>query len=457
MSEEEKFTKPKHRNIADVYAKRIDDSVSIQNAHTDPAGLNFNMNNLNAVESDAMGETMTNYMCNIINRRNAMDFNQPNMNCGPYGSSCADNNSEISVSVRHFRSIESQRNSIDSQVSQVQMSETKMTFENHSRKHKMKAKKRQRNYLYARRGSRRASSSSIESQQITNQMICNRYPVYGRSNSSRPIANTCTKADINELLNRNNLQEITNGSDDDKSFEESTTMQITTEPSNNNMLAALGSHHHRHMADSSLNMPNDMSHEKQAVIEQVLKSILKNSTEQEIEQLLNSYERNGNGQNSIRNSKTQRNSHSKVYANQKDERFSSEITSDIDLATSISSSMNIDLIPPLDGTQSSFSDQSVNRLKTQSQNSKRSCDVGIQANDYDISSHTRQKSRENGLCEKLQPNYHNQDNDYTETHQLLPFRKRDAPNIVRKDTMTSKHLSESERAEKLRELLMPSN
>lgn len=57
LSEDEKFAKPKHRIIADAYAKRMDDviSVSIQNSHTDPAGLNFDMNNLNSAVSDAMG------------------------------------------------------------------------------------------------------------------------------------------------------------------------------------------------------------------------------------------------------------------------------------------------------------------------------------------------------------------------------------------------------------------
>lgn len=418
-----------------------------------------------------------------------MEFGEQNTNCVPYTSSCADNNSEISVSFRHV-SVESRRNSIDSQVSQVsvKMSETniKATLESRSQKHKtvnMKTKKRQRNYLYAKRTNRRASSSSVESQRITNQMqnIKYKHPhriqvtenTIGRQ-IGRRSAISATPADINdikELLNRHNLK-LTSDDDDNQSMDEHHAVN-SSEPSN--MLVPLGAHPPQPIdSTDSLEMSNE---KKEASIEQILKCILKNSNGKQLENLLRrSYERANErteygsstmgkkDRNSMKSSKNQRNSHSKMYAQQKnDEPISSKAKYDKDQTNSMSSSMEIGMISHLNGTQSSFSDQSTNRMKTESQNSKASCDVGIQANDYDITSHARNRSQSRDDCdkdylpEKLQSHYHNhQDDDgCTEMHQLLPLKKRDQPTIVRKNTMGSKQLSESEKMEKLKKLLLP--
>lgn len=473
QSEDEKLAKPKHRIIADGYGQRGDEvvSVSVGNSHTDPAGVNFDMNDLNSGESDGMG--IANYLCNIMNRRNAdtltrTDFTEPTTNCGaPYASSCADNNSEISMSFRHV-SVGSRRNSIDSQMSQmsVKMSETniKASLESHSQQHKsVNMKQRQRNYLYARRTNhrRRASNSSVESQRMTNQLrnieykhpICN---TMGRQIERRSaIAATATTADIADIqqIFSQNVQMQHTSDDDDQSIDE---LQHSS-----NALVPL-SDHQRHRADSVDSL--DVSNDKQAAIEQMLKNILKNSTEKQIEALLNTCDRNGlngigkSGRNSTRN---QRHSHNKIYAP------NIEDVEQVDVASSISSSLDVDCIRRLDGTQSSFSDQSLSRMKTRSQSSKGSCDVGIQANDYDIASHTRRRSREDcpqnyqydddakdNLPEKFQSNYRQHQDD--ETNQLLPYRKRDVPTIVRKDTLSGKHLSESEKMEKLKKLLLPS-
>lgn len=487
LSEDEKFTKPKHRIIADAYAKRMDDviSVSIQNSHTDPAGLNFDMNNLNAAQSDAMDPTLTNYLRNIINRRNAvtmttMDFNEPTTNCAAYTSSCADNNSEISVSVRHF-SVESRRNSIDSQVS-VKMSETniKATLESHSQKHKrvnVKAKKSQRNYLYNKRTNRRASSSSVESQRITNQTRAFKYrhpsnriqlSSMGRQSERRSAVVAANDFnDIHLMLNRNNMATT---SDDDQSNDESNPMQIENEHSN--MLVPLGAPHQQQMVDSVDSLDVSNGQDTSFLDEKIMEFIRSNSGKQLESFLRNNYDRsndrtkNGlhgiakNGRSSLRNSKNQRHSHNKMFLQQKSDvqPFTSKmIKNDNDMGTSMSSSMDIDIIQHLDGTRSSFSDQSINRMKTQSQNSKSSCDVGIQANDYDIASHTHciDDCNKDKLLEKIQLNYQ-QHEDYAimETDQLLPFRK--PPSIVRKDNIITKHLSESEKKEKLFKLLMPS-
>lgn len=468
-------------------------SVSIENSHTDPAGINFDVNNLNPAESEEMGATLTNYLCSIINRRNAvtletMELGEQNANCVPYTSSCADNNSEISVSVRHF-SVASRRSSVDSQVSQVscvsvKMSETniKATLESRLQKHKsvnMKTKKRQRNYMYAKRTNRRASSSSIESQRITNQMQNIKYKHPNRIQVSentigrqvgRRSAISATPANINDIkqiLNRANFK-----FDDDDLSDDETQAVIETEPSN--MLVPLGAHPPQpNDSTDSLEMSNKKN---EASIEQILQCILKNSNGKQLENLLRrSYERSNErtehasstmgkrDRNSMKSSKNQRNSHSKMYAHQKnDEPISSKVKHDKETTNSISSSMDFGISAHLNGTQSSFSDQSMNRMKTQSQNSKRSCDVGIQANDYDIASHVKNRSRSRDDCdkdylpEKLQSHYlNNQDDECTEAHQLLPMKKRDQPTIVRRNTTRNKDLSESERVKKLKQLLMP--
>lgn len=355
MSEDAKFTKPKHRIIADAYAKRMDDviSVSYQNSYSDPAGINFDMNNLNVAESVTMGATLTNYLPNIINRRNAVtvaDFKDQSSN---YASSCADNNSEISVNVRQV-SIESRRNSIDSQVSQVsfKVSETNIKATLNSQKHKgykVKAKRRQRNILSSKRTNRRASSSSVESQRITNQMKQFKYKCPGFQVSANTVdrqferRSACTTVDIDAMNQvRNHLNQIPLTSDEDQRNDKSQIMQI----------------------------------------------------------------------------------------------------------------MDIDVFQQMDGVQSSLSDQSMNRVLTQSQTSKHSCDVGIQTNDYDISSHHQLR----GDCDKdnfpeKQPFNYQQDDEYTGTHQLLPVRK--PSSIVRRENLGSKHLSKSQRNELINELLLP--
>lgn len=462
-------------------------SVSIQNSHTDPAGLNFDMNNLNAAESDGMDPTLTNYLRNIINRRNAvtmttMDFNEPNANCTAYTSSCADNNSEISVSVRHF-SVESRRNSVDSQVSQVsvKMSETniKATLESHSQKHKrvnMKSKKSQRNYLYNKRTNRRASSSSVESQRITNQtrafkyrhpsnrIQVNAHAGGGRQNERRSaVATAADFNDIHFMLNRNNLKQITLTSDDDQSNDDTSAMHLANEHSNMLVpLGALNAYQHQHQMTDSVDSLDASNDQHTSFLDEKIMEFIRSSSGKQLENLLRnsydrtSYDRTNNGlnginksnRNSMRGSKNQR--HNKLYSQQpppmKDDQFTSKIKADKDLGTSLSSSMDIDIIKHLDGTRSSFSDQSINRMKTQSQNSKGSCDVGIQTLD-DCS------NKDAHLADTIHLNYQ-QDEDFTETHQLLPFRK--PPSIVRKDTISGKHLSESEKKEKLFKLLLPS-
>lgn len=479
VSEDGRFTKPKHRIIADAYAKRMDDviSVSYQNSYSDPAGLNFDMNNLNAAGSDAMGATLTNYLPNIINRRNAVtsrDFIENNGNCA---SSCVDNNSEISwksVSVRHLR-VESRRNSIDSQVSQVsvKVSETniKATLNSHSQKHKsvkMKAKRRQRNFFSARQTIRRASSSSVESQRITNQMknIKYKYPNVQVNPIDRQIErrSACTPAEINAIKMRDHFKQIPMTSDEDQRTDDPQTMHIIDEPPN--MLVPFGMNLHQQI-DSGDSL--DTSHDMEIDPMQILKSVVKNGNEQQLETfLMNSSEKQlknlyqigiEQARSKQKCGKNQR--YNNMYAQKKmDDQTLSKLRNGNDSATSMSSSMEDDLLQPIDRNRNSLSDHSINRQKAQSQNSKRSCDIGIQAYDYDITLNTRKQSKDDydkdNLPEKLQTNYR-QDDDEEETHQLLPNRKRDGPQIVRRENLSGRHLSGSEMNQQMKKLLFPDN
>lgn len=411
--DDDKCTKPKHHIIADAYAKRMDDviSVSIENSHTDPAGLNIHdVNNLNSAESEAMGATLTNYLCNIINRRNAIttaapDFIEPNMHCASYASSCSDNDSKSKIS----------------QVSTVKISESK-NLGRHSKRQNIfelgRKIRRKRNYLYSSvQKTPRASSSSVDSHDSLQSARKYKY----RTNRTQINANADTIQDFSRcvLKHRDRVSAL----DDDNSIDQCENVHV--------------------------------SHEDQAIIKQAVKNLLKKSIEKEIEQLLNNCDHNRlnrkSGRSSVRNSKSKRH-----YPSQKtNEVFTAEKTNDLDVA--MSSSIDIYTIHRLGGTRSSISDQSVNRMKTQSQNSKESCDVGIQVGIDDIESHTTQFSHDDcerdSLPEKIQSNHHNQDD---ESHQLLPFRRQDTQSIC-KDTLSSKHLSDSEKVEKLKKLLLPSS
>lgn len=447
LSEDEKFTKPKHRIIADAYAKRGEEviSVSIQNSRRDPANLNFELNNLNSTESNGMGTTLTNYLYNLINRRNAvagLDFDDPNYtksqsnNCA-YGSSC---DSEISFSVRQI-SLESRRSSIDSQVS-VKMSETeiKAKVERHSQNYKrvnMKAKKRHSKY-FACRTNRRASSSSIESQRVTDQMqnIKYKYP-----NSERRMANVNLKKEIKQLLN------LTTSEDDQSNNEQILAIQ---EPSN--MIVPLG-YNGRQAGDSDDKLET-MSNEKQKQILQealapFLHNLLQSSNENQQKQLKdllkNSCDRNDHRPKSMNRKSMRSSSHSKPQP-QHHQRQRRQLTAQLNEMTS-----SVDL----DKLQSSFSDESVG--------SKRSCTVNIEANDTEaVTYHVRNEPMDGSLYEKekddlpekLQSNYQENDEEFvTEAHPMIA-KRREALSIVPKKDRAN--MSESKKQKYLEILLHPS-
>lgn len=111
----------KHKVIAQTWAKRkeFDDrgrlSITIHNSYTDPVGLNFDINDLNSSATNEISSTWANYLPQFVKRRFALTGAVTNSSSqGPRKSSL---DSEFSFSVRHV-SVESRRNSVDSQVRQ---------------------------------------------------------------------------------------------------------------------------------------------------------------------------------------------------------------------------------------------------------------------------------------------------------------------------------------------------
>lgn len=114
---------PKHKVIAQTWAKRkeFEDkgrlSITLYNTHTDPVGLNFDVNDLNSSETNEISSTWVNYLPLCIKRRMALT-GAGTTNSSSQGPRKNSVDSEISFSVRHV-SVESRRNSVDSQVTAV--------------------------------------------------------------------------------------------------------------------------------------------------------------------------------------------------------------------------------------------------------------------------------------------------------------------------------------------------
>ncbi|XP_037934792.1 protein smoothened [Teleopsis dalmanni] len=173
---------PKHKVIAQTWAKRkeFEDkgrlSITLYNTHTDPVGLNFDLNDLNSSETNEISSTWANYLPQFVKRRMALT-GAGIANSSSQGARKNSLDSEISFSMRHV-SVESRRNS-DSQVS-VKIAEMKTKIASRSRnshhQHNKqgtstsKRSQRRRDFIASASGHkysvRRESSTSIESQVI---------------------------------------------------------------------------------------------------------------------------------------------------------------------------------------------------------------------------------------------------------------------------------------------------
>lgn len=166
QKEEEPLKLQKHKVIAQAFAKRKEFknhgkiSISFHNSHTDPVGLKFDMNS--AVGSHDFSSTWANNLPHFVNRRYALT------GCASSSSHRRNSiDSEVSISFRHV-SVESRRNSNDSQVS-VKIAEMKTKVASRSRgsKSKSRSSRHQKRDFTSRRYSRKESSTSMESQIVT--------------------------------------------------------------------------------------------------------------------------------------------------------------------------------------------------------------------------------------------------------------------------------------------------
>lgn len=339
--DDEICTKPKHKIIADAYAKRHQSfiSVSLENSHTDPVNVMYTVNNpVGSVASD----TWTKLMPHLLNRRCAVTLD-PSTAC----------DSEISVSVRQYDiSVESRRNSADSQVS-VKMSETEFKM-----KKKNRRTNKQKKSTCRRSNQRRPAVTSMNFEKMKSQFYSN------------------DDSESNDLHNTANVLAPIGYTPSNVSVPQQKSLQAILNMMNN----ANGGGHH-------------------------------NSPWRQCGQIID----NGMGD---------------------DSSLSSSIEPDIGNAM-----------------HSSFSAHSIGgNGKTHSRNSKASCDVGIQANAMEIAAHTR--SYDDGMTmdqfgERKLNNAHNDDDEPTEMHQLLPNKEKTMI-VPRNDARDPKMDA------KLQELLLPS-
>lgn len=184
ITDDDNFTKPKHN--AGAYGKRNESilTVSIQNTQTDPAGVNFNVSHLNLNEPSGMPAALRNYMFNLLTRRNAvtsMDLDHLSK-CRSRTNSYDSEKMTLTVQKMSVE-CDSRRNSIDSMVS-FKVSETEINMKANSgmKKHHIKTTQR-------RQSGRRTSGSSIESQKIAPN---NRFKYRSPYNNIRLAANAAT-------------------------------------------------------------------------------------------------------------------------------------------------------------------------------------------------------------------------------------------------------------------------
>ncbi|XP_055858335.1 protein smoothened isoform X2 [Episyrphus balteatus] len=481
---------PKHKVIAQTWAKRkeFEDkgrlSITLYNTHTDPVGLNFDMNDFNSSATNDISSTWANYLPQFVKRRFAITGAATNSSShGCQRKSSLD--SEISFSVRHV-SVESRRNSVDSQVS-VKIAEMKTKVASRSRNssshHKhSKNRSRRKDFMAAsgrKYNNRRESSTSVESQIIalkktTYPNACHKVGLFAQSKSAKNMKRRSASAgldpnDINQFLSKNGhfiipfLQKGINSSSDEETSRASFKVQ-----------------------DSRLDvvLKQDLSDDDEytngAKIEELIdnnefgRSSNRKSTNINLENFIKTMNKSSALENNridaasrnSRNSTKSRGSRkstaqgSKRCRSKTNKSTKKVATADLDISDlnlnlylnhdedddddSISS-FSLDMDLPT-GMQSSYSGISVG--KTHSRNSKTSCDVGIQANAYEIAA-TQTYADDELMIAMRHLNAKNRrrsemtNDDDQETHELLPMVKN------RETIMMSE-------AEKLKMLLLPS-
>lgn len=456
----------KHKVIAQTWAKRKEFqdkgrlSISFYKSHTDPVGLNFNVNDLNSTATNDISTTWTNYLPGLLRRRFALTGATTN------SSSCASRksslDSEISVSVRHY-SVESRRNSVDSQVSvKIAEVQTKVARRTHGTV-KSKTRGRRRDFNATSRRFRRESSTSVESQIIT-AMKKTSYPSNGffaskdkslkRRNGGIVDANDITHF-LNSVLQN---QGMGTTSDDDNLSRTSVKIQDSRLDFIMRQDMRLSDDEFGGHAKYARSEDEPDNRKLYPSIQDVQHVTNINSTNNSLKSSKERPDGDRNSKNSMRSRKSSRPNSRRLKKASKSvitkassantKREATGQLSGLDDSSFASYSSGLE-IPT--GVQSSYSGVSMG--KPHSRNSKTSCDVGTQANSYEIETQTQLSDDYDAGHRKSERDGKDDDDEFTEQHQLLtPNKKKES--IVgmgsRRDTLT---MSETD---KLKMLLLPS-
>lgn len=366
--------------------------------------------------------------------------------------------SEISVSVRHY-SVESRRNSVDSQVSvKIAEVQTKVARRTHGTV-KSKTRGRRRDFNACNKRFRRESSTSVESQIIT-AMKKTSYPSNGFFTSKdkslkRRNAGIVDANDITHFLN-SVLQNQGMGatSDDDNLSRTSVKIQ-------DSRLDFVMRQDMRVSDDEFGSRPkyarsdDEPDRKMYPSLQDVLNATNVNSTNNSLKSSKERPDGDRNSKNSLRSVKSRKSSRPNSRRLKKGSKNTApKITTKRDAAGQFSglddssfASYSSGLEIPT-GVQSSYSGVSLG--KPHSRNSKTSCDVGTQANSYEIETQTQLSGEYDGTLRKNERDARN-DDEFTEQHQLLaPNKKKESTIGARRDTLT---MSETD---KLKMLLLPS-
>ena len=523
----EEVKMPKHKVIAQTWAKRkeFEDkgrlSITLYNTHTDPVGLNFDVNDLNSSETNEISSTWANYLPQFVKRRMALTGATGATNSSSQGPRKNSIDSEISFSVRHV-SVESRRNSVDSQVSvKIQEMKTKVAARSrsghhHHSKHTAssgKRSQRRRDFITTtgrKYSGRRESSTSIESQVIalkktTYPNASHKVGLFAQStkkhNSAkrRPASAGLDPSDITEFLAKNGQliipflqnQGMTTTSDEETSrasfkIQDSRLDVVVKQDLSDDEDDDDNFEHNHYMRNNGPRIEEihdtleNNKNKKQATYETLLKNMQKS----------NDSANNRNSRNSTRSKQSRKSQAGCSSSHKKPLRRHNNAASNTQKHKSFNSKYELDIINTSDlnlhlkrelsragNNENSLWDDSyssaeldlpVNIMlnssysglstgKPNSRNSKTSCDVGIQANAFEISSQTLPSSYGEGEFEKCmrqinsKSQNHNSnryndcdiDKDGMEMHALLGGKHNESDVI----------LSE---AEKLKMLLLPS-
>ncbi|XP_063701101.1 protein smoothened isoform X2 [Culicoides brevitarsis] len=457
---EEPVKLQRHKVIAQAFAKRKEFqnqgrlSLTFHDTHTDPVGLNFDVDSTKG--SHDFSSTWANNLPRFVNRRGALTCaaTSSSQNGGTRRNSVE---SEISFSVRHV-SVESRRNSIDSQVS-VKIAEMKTKVASRSARGSKGTKGRHRRRDFtatsSRRYSRKESTTSMESQSIITAAIKKGGKSSGvfeqQSLKRRTGIGGIDPDQFSSLLANNKLlipffanQNLTTSEDDNASMDmmlhQLRNGNINASDDSSNEQKAIA-HDYNTTDDEKIRqspglaMTNDVTSSRDAGRSSKNSSIKAGRIKKQNRhsQISRRTRKNSRSTNKSHNSK-----HDKDKR-EKEKDLALQVGESNDSFTTYNSeNYGIDI-------QSSYSGIS----KANSRNSKRSCDVGIQANAHEIATQTMSSYEFN---EKKMKNDENHDIYATENHSLLP-KRHDGKGIAIRKREGDTSMSETE---KLKLLLLPS-